>query len=92
MPVQAPQLYATTFQMAVAANAFSLILLHPTPMALPGGDLNSGLAALMPSAVIQMSPYAAKDLALLMQDTVEQYEETWGTIETEFTRRRDAGE
>jgi hypothetical protein len=39
-----------------------------------------------------MSPYAAKDLALLMQDTVEQYEETWGTIETEFTRRRDAGE
>ena len=35
-----------------------------------------------------MSPQTAKDLMVLLQDTVESYEKEFGSISTPFTRAR----
>ena len=42
-----------------------------------------------PVAVVRMSPQAAKDLYLLLQDGVQKYEKQFGSITTAYSQNKD---
>jgi hypothetical protein len=87
-PVDAPTFYATAFgAISSSGTDFTLIVQRAHPALIKGAPTEAQLALLKPVAIIQMSPSALKDLSLLLAKQIEQFEDAFGKVETEYTRR-----
>lgn len=86
IPVGAPHFYASNFNLFWNSNEMTLLLSALAP-AISGDQV--GLVQ-SPAAVISFSPQSGKDLLLLFQQIVGEYEAQFGEIETNFTRTRGA--
>lgn len=87
-PVNAPAFYVTSIRTMFEPTGVSIIFSRSQPTDIPHGTQVVHASAIVPAAIIDMSPQTAKDLFVLLQEQIEGYEKSWGTIETEFTRRR----
>jgi hypothetical protein len=74
-------------QLSRAGNDITLIFQRPHPAVVRDGNLAS-LALGEITAIVHMSASTMKDLSIVLDDAVGQYEATFGKIETDFTRRR----
>ena len=69
------------------SNGCSIVFSRRRPVF--GSDINVVEQPVVePVAVVQMSPQTAKDLYLLLRDSVQGYEKEWGEITTAFSRSR----
>ena len=84
--ITAPDFYGSTFVLNHTSNQFTLIGLKQRPMQ-HTSDLTKGAAINEPVAVLTFSPQTAKDLSLLFSGQVKKYEDAYGTIQTEYTRK-----
>jgi|GEM_PF-5645077 len=85
-PVAAPSIYANTINITAGGNDFSLVFAKTHP-AITAGRF-SGNAVLVPAAVVSVSPQTAKDLYLLLQEIIPQYEKQFGQIKTLFSEQK----
>ncbi len=80
MEINVPFFYASSITIQVMSNDWTFFLGKVVP--LPGDKQPE----LRPTCILQVSPQTAKDLHLLMKLHLEEYEERYGTIETDFSR------
>lgn len=85
-PIEAPVLYASTLQAVWTGNDCSIIFSRPRPahIVVNGQGMTASLQE--PVAIMQLSPQTAKDLLLLLSDTVGKFEAEFGVIVTEYSR------
>lgn len=88
LPISAPVYTPVLFSVAGSANEVHVILAEPRPL-MPLPD-HAGATRFDPVAAIRLSPHAAKDLVLLLQDAVERFENEYGPITTEYSKGRAA--
>jgi len=81
--IQAPKFYGSSWHVNVTSNEFSIMLGRPHFVL---GEVESAPGE--PVAILQMSPQAAKDLLVLLGSTMAAWEEEWGIVTTEYTRRK----
>lgn len=87
--LNAPHYYASAIQIAFAGNDCTLIFSRPHPGTVTSGpDTGQSVIGEEPQCVLSLSVSSMKDLALLLDDTIKQYESEWGSIQTPFTRER----
>lgn len=86
-PVDAPNFYITAINIAPSSNSFSLLLskLRPVVVEIAGQQAQAG--RLDPVAVVDMSPGTAKDLLILLKNSIATHEAEFGEIVTEYSRR-----
>lgn len=85
-PVEGPLYYASTVSVQGIANELVLTFSRARPAT---GTINGEQVMMAePQAMISISPHTAKDLLVVLQDTLAKYESDLGTIETIFTRER----
>jgi hypothetical protein len=89
-PLEAPRLYASSFQLQGSGNDFNLILQRGSPTQNPDGSIHPAISKLETVAVLTMSPASVKDLHLLLGTQIEHHQQQYGAIETPFTKRRAA--
>ena len=87
-PVSAPIFYASSFNMQGTGLDFAIIFQQTVPAVHPDGGLVPGLVQNQIQAVAKLSPGSAKDLMLLLQSQIAEYEKDWGKIKTPFMKRR----
>lgn len=87
---EAPIIYAAVIQATRSSNDFTLIFGRHIPVS-GGSNTFSEKSALIPVpvGVLQMSPQTAKDLYLLMQDHIREYEEQYGLITTAYSQSQE---
>lgn len=87
-----PSVYATGLQVSQAQNDFSLVFTK----LISGQAMVDGKAVTVaksePVVELQLSAKTMKDLLVVVQNSMAQYEAEWGAVETEFTRKRATGE
>ena len=85
-PVDAPLLFATSFQHQTTGNEVTILFQRPRP--LEDGLKMASTAKLEVVAGITMSPQSFKDLSIVMGDILTRHEQEFGVLETAYTRRR----
>ena len=85
VPITAPEYFSSSFQISRNSNQVTIVFRHYRPL-LHKSRIDIGAALQEPIAVVVLSPQSAKDLALLLSRQVEEYEEEWGNLNTEFTK------
>jgi hypothetical protein len=86
-PIEGPLLYGCQFRVQASGTDLMVLVqrLRPATVA----NEFAGAAKVETSAIIAMSFHAAKDLSILLADTVKRMEEeSLGPVQTEFTRKR----
>ena len=82
-----PILYSSVIQEAHSSNEFTLSFSQPIPVFFTGeAKKETTDASLLPVGVLKMSPQTAKDLCLLMNVAIRQYEEQYGAIITTYSQ------
>ena len=83
--VTVPRYYASAIQQFTSPNDVMLVFGHSAPVLKDGGF---GEPVSQPVAIVNMSPQAAKELALLLLDAVGEVEKTYGPLRTAFIDAR----
>ena len=85
---EVPIIHPTGIQQGHSSNEFMLVLNQNIPIF---DDTNRAAAktSVIPVGVLQMSPQTAKDLHLMLQDGIRQYEKQYGTIKTTYAQSRE---
>lgn len=78
-----PLIYASSIQLRVASNDWSLVLGNKVPV--PGEEREE----LRPKCILQISPQTAKDLYLIIKGALEVYEARYGEIKTEYSSKSE---
>jgi len=76
-------------QVAVQATSNEIMIIGIE--AVPGFTREGGpspVARLSPTVLLRISPQTAKDLSIILSDTVTKYEEIYGVLTTDFTKMR----
>jgi hypothetical protein len=84
VPVQ-----ASAFQLQSTGVDFQLMFQRIRPLTDEKGALHAGVAMAELVAIIGMSPQALKDLSILINNQMKQFEADFGKIETPYTRERE---
>ncbi|HEX4196709.1 MAG TPA: hypothetical protein VHZ26_04640 [Caulobacteraceae bacterium] len=88
--VEAPEFYASGCQVTLVGNDFVMTLTRPrTAMAMLKGEAIQ-VGTMLPQAYITMSASALKDLSIVIDDVLKQYESDLGPLKTPFMRARAA--
>lgn len=86
-PIEAPAFHATGMNVLWGNNSCTIVLSRGRPIVHKAGDVvNTGMLV-EPIAVIHFSPQTAKDMAIILTNTVAKYEQDWGKITTEYSRK-----
>jgi hypothetical protein len=85
-PIDGPVANASTVLLSIAGNDAILVFNRPRPVIMPDGSMPQ-VAVAETTAIIHVSMATLKDLSLLLNGTIQQYEKNFGEIETEYTRR-----
>ncbi|KAB2701348.1 hypothetical protein [Brucella lupini] len=87
--IEAPFFYASMFQTIWAGNDFTIICGRQHP-GLFGNteEPQTMISGVDVQAIIAMSPQSVKDLTILLNEAVSNYEKEFGTIVTPFTKER----
>ncbi len=89
-PIIAPKFYGSSIQLFWTSNDLTILFGRAAPFVQIGSDGKSEHTnRLEPVAMIQISPQTAKDLSLLLAETVAAHEREWGVIRTEYTKARE---
>lgn len=89
VPIQVPHFLASSSVMQATGNDFILVLSQTLPLTTADGQFTNA-AKNIPVAMVTMSPQSAKDLQILMLDTIKRYEADFGKIVTPYTRALEA--
>jgi hypothetical protein len=84
--LEVPEFFGDKVALFAESTSFTVVLSRQVPITI--GNVNAGMSR--PSVVLHLSPQTAKDLSALLDDNVKKHEAAWGTIETEYTKRRAA--
>ncbi len=84
-PIQAPLFTATFFQTFGNSNEISVFMANNNPGLTSDGKITAINQAVM---MLSLSPQSAKDLSILLNDAITNYERTYGEIVTDFTMNR----
>lgn len=86
--VEAPTFYASGFRLQGSGNDYHLIFQRGSPAQDEAGNIHPTKGKLEIAAVVTVSPQSLKDLYLLIDGILKQHEETYGLIETPYTKRQ----
>jgi hypothetical protein len=89
-PLQLPSFYATSANIAASGNDFTIIFNRNIPLENADGTLNPGLALVMPTVMISLTPQSLKDISLIIPGILEAHEREFGEIVTPFIKRLEA--
>lgn len=89
-PVEGAISYASAVHLQWAGNDPTLIFQRSRPATEPDGSICRTAAINEVTVMLQVSPGTLKDLMLILQDTLAQYENEFGEITTPFTRRKSS--
>ena len=81
-----PLIHASTIQTSWTSNEWTIALSQFLPN--PRPDAGSLEGHPQPVAILQISPQTAKDLYLLMQEGIQEYEKQFGSITTTFSQTK----
>ena len=87
-PWNVPIFYGSSFGACRAGNDFVITIGRPHPGSAANMPGTQPLTVNEPVAVVQLSPGSLKDLCLILETQIGLFEKEFGTIETDFTRRR----
>jgi hypothetical protein len=85
----APEIFASGSQVSLVVNDVELTLTRPSMAYAKIDGKRREVVTLTPSAYVTMSVGSAKDLMISLGNVLRLYEKSFGSIETEFTRRQD---
>ncbi|MER9070128.1 DUF3467 domain-containing protein [Mesorhizobium sp. M0902] len=85
--VNIPLFYVSSVRVAPSPVNFNLVFSRIQAVNFTNGNERIHAGALVDVLGLDMSPQAAKDLALILKAVVDQHEKEWGPLETEFTRK-----
>ena len=86
--VQAPHFSSSSITIQTTGNEFTLMFTRFMPLQSPDGAVQNATNQVV--AIVSVSPQAAKDISLLLADTVSKHEDEYGILETPYTRLREA--
>ncbi len=85
-PLNAPNYFASSFRLASTGTEILLVIDRAVPMVDGQGVMPVDAVLMMQTvATISLSPGSAKDLSLVLTDTVSKHEEQFGEIVTPFS-------
>lgn len=87
-PIEAPHFFASQTYTQSAGNDFTLLFARAKPVATSKEVVAQNIALTEIVGIATMSPQTAKDLAVLLNDTIARYEEEFGKIDTPYLKRR----
>ena len=82
---EVPIIHPTVIQQGHSSNEFILVL-SQTILIFDDTELTAGKGTVTPVGVLQMSPQTAKDLYLVLQEGIRQYEKEYGPINTTYSQ------
>lgn len=85
--VNVPTFHSSTVRIAPTPTNFNLIFARHQAVNFSKGNERVQAATLVDVVALDMSPQAAKDLALVLMGVVKEHEKEWGILETEYTRK-----
>lgn len=85
-----PVYRAAHFSVQGTSNECHLLIGETFAVIPESGGLPDG-ARVVIAAILSMSPQSAKDLSIAMQQFVAQYENMYGQITTDFTKKSENG-
>lgn len=90
IPVQAPHYYGSSFQLLGSPNDITIVLGRTLPYFNAGSATDPFTVGTEPQAIIHLSPQTAKELMILLQQQVTDFETAFGKLETPFIRAQTA--
>lgn len=85
---EVPIIHPTVIQQGHSSNEFMVVLSQNIPT-FDDSNRTAKKSAVIPVGVLQMSPQTAKDLHLMLQDGIRQYEKEYGPIKTKYAQSRE---
>ena len=85
IPLQVPQFVTSSVVMQATGNDFLLVISQTVPLMTVEGKFTNA-AKNVPIAMVTMSPQTAKDLCVLVSNTITKFEKDFGEITTPYTR------
>jgi len=89
-PLQAPMFYATGVNIAATGNDFTIVFNRTIPMENADGSMNLGVAMVVATVVVSVTPQTLKDFSLIIPGILTAHEKEFGEIITPFTKRLEA--
>ena len=87
-------LHPTVFQEGHSSNEVAIVLADNVPVfgeAADSGDRLFSKTRIVPFGILKLSPQAAKDLLLILQQGIQQYEQEFGPIKTAYLKTLTEG-
>jgi hypothetical protein len=89
VPLNVPHLDASSLVIHATGNNFVLLFKRPVPIS-PHAGFPPNAMIYDPVASISCSPQTVKDISLMLNDVVADYEKEYGNIHTVYTKQREA--
>lgn len=88
-PVQIPYFSASALHIQGTGNEFVLTFSRAMPIQTPNG-IDQTRAMSQPVVLLSLSPQTVKDIAFVLNRTIDSHEKKFGKIQTPFTQRQAA--